>query len=71
MQTLTDQLSKYAAFHRDRRNIVTHFIGIPLIVLAVAALLSRPAWALADTSLVLTPAGSATLRPPARSSECR
>jgi uncharacterized membrane protein YGL010W len=56
MQTLTDQLSKYAAFHRDRRNIVTHFIGIPLIVLAVAALLSRPAWALADSGLVLTPA---------------
>jgi len=49
MQTLTDQLSKYAAFHRDRRNIVTHFIGIPLIVLAVA-------WALADSGLVLTPA---------------
>ena len=43
MQTLTDQLSKYAAFHRDRRNVVTHFIGIPMIVLAVAALLSRPA----------------------------
>ncbi len=56
MQTLTDQLSKYAAFHRDRRNIVTHFIGVPMIVLAVAALLSRPAWALVGSGLVLTPA---------------
>ncbi len=56
MQTLTDQLSKYAAFHRDRRNIVTHFIGVPMIVLAVASLLSRPAWALVGSGLVLTPA---------------
>jgi uncharacterized membrane protein YGL010W len=56
MQTLTDQLSKYAAFHRDRRNIVTHFVGIPMIVLAVAVLLSRPAWPLAGSGLVLSPA---------------
>lgn len=44
-KTLVDHLSQYAAYHRDRRNILTHFIGIPLIVLAVAVLLSRPgAW---------------------------
>lgn len=42
MKTLEQHLSQYAAYHRDRRNIVTHFIGIPLIVLAVAILLSRP-----------------------------
>lgn len=42
MKTLTEQLTGYAAYHRDRRNIITHFIGIPLIVLAVAILLSRP-----------------------------
>lgn len=42
MRTLTDQLTSYAAYHRDLRNILTHFIGIPLIVLAVAILLSRP-----------------------------
>ncbi|WP_213878353.1 Mpo1-like protein [Pseudomonas sp. dw_358] len=41
-KTLVDHLSQYAAYHRDRRNILTHFIGIPLIVLAVAILLSRP-----------------------------
>ena len=44
MRTLTDQLSTYAAYHRDRRNIITHFIGIPMIVLAVTILLSRPAF---------------------------
>lgn len=42
MKTLVDHLAQYAAYHRDRRNIATHFVGIPLIVLAVAVLLSRP-----------------------------
>ena len=40
MKTLTDHLAQYAAYHRDRRNIATHFIGIPLIVVAVAVLFS-------------------------------
>lgn len=42
MKTLTQQLASYAAYHRDRRNVLTHFAGIPMIVLAVAILLSRP-----------------------------
>ena len=42
MKTLTQQLSQYAAYHRDRRNIMTHFVGIPMIVLAAAILLARP-----------------------------
>ncbi|KPW52880.1 hypothetical protein ALQ24_02472 [Pseudomonas syringae pv. antirrhini] len=44
MKTLVDHLSQYASYHRDSRNILTHFVGIPLIVLAVAVLLSRPGW---------------------------
>jgi uncharacterized membrane protein YGL010W len=56
MRTLTDQLSQYAAYHRDKRNIATHFIGIPLIVLAIAALLSRPAWPVLSGTFMLTPA---------------
>ena len=32
MRSLEDQLATYAAYHRDARNIATHFIGIPLIV---------------------------------------
>lgn len=47
MKSLVDHLSQYAAYHRDPRNITTHFIGIPLIVVAVAVLLSRPQWPLA------------------------
>ncbi|MFW0758635.1 DUF962 domain-containing protein [Pseudomonas sp. H11T01] len=47
MKSLVDHLSQYAAYHRDPRNIASHFIGIPLIVVAVAVLLSRPQWPVA------------------------
>jgi uncharacterized membrane protein YGL010W len=47
MKNLVDHLSQYASYHRDSRNIVTHFVGIPMIVLAVAVLLSRPGWEVA------------------------
>ena len=42
MKTLTDHLSQYATYHQDPRNVATHVVGIPLIVLAIATLLSRP-----------------------------
>lgn len=41
MKTLTDHLSQYALYHRDQRNIWTHLVGVPMIVLAVATLLAR------------------------------
>lgn len=41
MKTLTQQLVMYANYHRDPRNIITHFVGIPMIVFAVAVLLTR------------------------------
>ncbi len=43
MKSLVDQLSQYASYHRDRRNIATHFVGIPMIVVGIQALLGRPA----------------------------
>jgi uncharacterized membrane protein YGL010W len=46
MSAATRLMTQYAAYHRDRRNIATHFVGIPLIVFGVAALLARPAFAL-------------------------
>ncbi|MBA1365527.1 DUF962 domain-containing protein [Burkholderia gladioli] len=55
MKTLTDQLANYAAYHRDTRNILTHLFGIPMIVLAVAVLLSRPV-AGTPAGIALTPA---------------
>ena len=36
-----DLMVQYAAYHRDKRNIATHFIGIPLIVFAIGVLLAR------------------------------
>jgi uncharacterized membrane protein YGL010W len=44
MPAATDLMAQYAAYHRDRRNIATHFVGIPLIVFGVGALLARPAF---------------------------
>ena len=44
MKTLVDQLSSYAGYHRDPRNIVTHYIGVPMIMFAVVILLSRAQW---------------------------
>jgi len=54
MKTLTEQLAQYAAYHRDRRNIALHLIGIPLIVASIDVLLSRPAFAV--DGIGLTPA---------------
>lgn len=35
-------MARYAAYHRDRRNIATHFVGIPLIFVAMAMWLVFP-----------------------------
>ena len=47
-------LKHYAEYHRDRRNIATHLVGVPMIVFAVAVLLSRPSFGIG--SLLLSPA---------------
>lgn len=56
MRTLTDHVVQYATYHRDRRNIATHYVGVPMIVLAVVVLTSRPAWPIEAWGLVLSPA---------------
>ena len=56
MKTLTEQLARYAAYHRDRRNIATHIIGIPMIVLALAVVLSRPASTFGILPFAVSPA---------------
>jgi uncharacterized membrane protein YGL010W len=35
MRTTEELLTQYAAYHRDRRNIATHFLGVPIIVFSV------------------------------------
>jgi uncharacterized membrane protein YGL010W len=46
-----DLMAQYAAYHRDRRNIATHFVGIPLIVFAVSVLMARAEFDIAGTPL--------------------
>lgn len=46
-----DLMAQYAAYHRDRRNIATHFIGIPMIVFAISTLLARAEFTLGDTPM--------------------
>jgi uncharacterized membrane protein YGL010W len=43
MKTVEENLTQYAAYHRDRRNIATHFAGIPMIVFAVILALATAA----------------------------
>ena len=54
MRTATELLAQYAEYHRDRRNIVSHFIGVPMIVFGVGVFLARPV--VATGTLALTPA---------------
>lgn len=61
MKTLVDHLAGYAAYHRDTRNIATHFIGIPMIVLAVATLLGRPAFGVPGLTPAVVVCALATL----------
>jgi len=54
MRAATDLLSRYAEYHRDQRNIASHFVGVPMIVFAIGVLLARPAFNLGG--LALSPA---------------
>ncbi len=54
MRQAIDLLAQYAEYHRDRRNITTHLIGVPMIVFAIGVLLARPGFEVAN--LLLTPA---------------
>jgi uncharacterized membrane protein YGL010W len=40
MKTIEENLTQYAAYHRDRRNIATHFVGVPLIVFSIVLALA-------------------------------
>jgi len=44
-------LTSYATYHRDQRNIATHFVGVPLIVFGVGVLLARLNFHIGDVGL--------------------
>ena len=50
----TALMVQYAHYHRDRRNIATHLVGVPLIFMAIGIMLTQPEWVVADR--LLTPA---------------
>ena len=61
MKSLEVNLTQYAAYHRDRRNIATHFAGIPLIVFSIVLALSLveiPLGLVATTAAVLASAAA-------------
>ena len=41
MKSLIDRLASYAEYHRDKRNIATHFVGIPMILVGTQATLAK------------------------------
>lgn len=58
MRSLEDSLARYAACHRDRRNIATHFVGIPLIVFAVVLALALASVSVAGVAVTAAAVGS-------------
>ncbi len=50
----TTLMVQYAHYHRDRRNIATHLVGVPLIFMAIGIMLTQPLWTVGN--LWLTPA---------------
>jgi uncharacterized membrane protein YGL010W len=51
MRAATELLSRYAEYHRDERNIASHFVGVPVIVFAIGVLLAHPSFQLFGVSL--------------------
>ena len=53
MTKLEQHLSQYAAYHLDRKNIYTHFIGIPIIVFSIICLLAALSFHVAGWQMTL------------------
>ena len=57
MTSIETNLTQYAAYHRDRRNIATHFVGVPMIVFSVVlalAVVEIPAGPIVLTAAAIT-----------------
>ena len=53
MKRLDALLTQYAAYHRDRRNIATHFVGVPMIVFAIVLALATVVLPVGDVAVTL------------------
>jgi uncharacterized membrane protein YGL010W len=54
MASLVEHLTSYATYHRDKRNIATHFVGIPMIVVGAQAALARIGFGPLNASVAAT-----------------
>ncbi len=59
MRNLEQQITQYAAYHRDRRNIATHFVGVPMIVFSVV--LALVPWVAGGVNVALIAIGIASV----------
>jgi uncharacterized membrane protein YGL010W len=62
MPSLVEHLTNYATYHRDKRNIATHFAGIPMIVVGAQAALARIGIGPLNASVAATWAASSYYR---------
>jgi uncharacterized membrane protein YGL010W len=53
LKSIEQNLTQYAAYHRDRRNIATHFVGVPMIVFSIVLALATASIPLGSVSLTL------------------
>ena len=53
MTSCERNLTQYAAYHRDRRNIATHFVGVPMIVFAVILALATASFSLGPVTVTV------------------
>lgn len=52
-RSATPLMVQYAHYHRDRRNIATHLVGVPLIFMSIGVLLLGPSWSVSGQTLTL------------------
>ncbi len=53
MKSIEENLTQYAAYHRDRRNIATHFVGVPMIVFAVILALATASFTVGSMAITM------------------
>jgi uncharacterized membrane protein YGL010W len=53
MKSVEENLTQYAAYHRDRRNLATHFAGVPMIVFAVILALATAVFTVGSLAITV------------------
>src|SRR4051794_38180237 len=71
VKTLEEEMATYAAYHQDPRNKATHFVGVPLIMLATLIPLSIHRFELMGFSVTPAVLLAAALLPTTSSSTSR